>query len=63
LKMTETRDKIPSGVMAELDWRCIWSQSHFDKEEILAKMDVLHNLLLKRVDVFGHNSATPLWNS
>jgi hypothetical protein len=64
LEMLETRDEILSGVDAELNRRCIGSQSQFDKEEILAKMDALHIDLLKRVDILGQNSATAvLWNS
>ena len=34
LEMMETRDKILSGVEAEIDRRCIGSQCCFDKEEI-----------------------------
>ncbi len=60
--MNATRDIILTGVEAELDKRCIGSQNHFDKEEILARMDELHNELLKKVDVCGWSSATALQN-
>jgi hypothetical protein len=36
--------------------------SHFDKEEILARMNELHNELLKKVDICGQSSATALRN-
>ncbi len=62
LEMKATRDTILTGVEAELDKRCIGSQSHFDKEEILARMDELHNELLKKVDICGRSSATELQN-
>jgi hypothetical protein len=62
LEMNATRDIILTGVEAELDKRCIGSQNHFDKEEILARMDELHNELLKKVDVCGWSSATALQN-
>ena len=48
---------------AELDRRRIGSQSHYDKEEILERMEALHNELLKRVDHCGRSSATALRNS
>ncbi len=41
LEMKATRDTILTGVEEELDKRCIGSQSRFDKEEILARMDEL----------------------
>ncbi len=62
LEMKATRDTILNGVEAELDKRGIGSQSHFDKEEILARMDELHNELLKKVDICGRSSATALGN-
>jgi hypothetical protein len=60
--MKETRDTILNGVEAELDRRRIGSQSHFDKEEILARMDSLHHELLKKVNLCGQSSATALRN-
>jgi hypothetical protein len=60
--MKATRDTILTRVEAELDKRPIGSQSHFDKEEILARMDELHNELLKKVDTCGQSSATALRN-
>jgi hypothetical protein len=62
LEMKATRDTISTGIEAELDRRCIGSQSHFDKEEILARMDGLHNELLKKVDICGRSSSIALWN-
>ncbi len=62
LEMKATRDTILTGVEAELDKRRVGSQSHFDKEEILARMDELHNELLKKVDILGQSSATALRN-
>jgi hypothetical protein len=62
LEMNATRDTILTGVEAELDKRGIGSQSHFDKEEILVRMDELHNELLKKVDICGWSSATALRN-
>jgi hypothetical protein len=60
--MVATREAILNGVEAELDRQQIGSQSHFDKEEILARMDVLQNELLKKVDLFRQSSVTALWN-
>jgi hypothetical protein len=53
LEMIATWDAILTGVEAELDKRCIGSQSHFNKEEIFARMDELHNELLKKVIFVG----------
>ena len=62
LDMAAAREAILNGVEAELDRRRIGSQSHFDKEEILDRMNALHNELLKKVDICGRSSATALRN-
>jgi hypothetical protein len=63
LEMKATRDTILTGVeVLEHDKRCIGSKSHFNKEEILARMDELHSELLKKVDICGQSTATALWN-
>jgi hypothetical protein len=51
LEMEETKNAILSGVEAVLDKRHIGSQSYFVKEEIVSWMLLLHNKLLKKVDV------------
>ena len=48
---------ILTGVEAEINKRCIGSQSHFDKEEVLEQMITLHNELPKKVDICGKASA------
>jgi len=63
LDMAAAREAILNGVEAELDRRRIGSQSHFDKEEILARMNALHNELLKKVDICGRSSATAVRNA
>ena len=60
--MAAAREALLNGVEAELDRRRIGSQSHFDKEEILARMNALYNELLKKVDICGRSSATALRN-
>ena len=62
LDMAAAREAILNGVEAELDRRRIGLQSHFDKEEILDRMNALHNELLKKVDICGRSSATALRN-
>ncbi len=62
IEMKATRDTILTGVEAELNKRHIGSQSHFDKKEILLRMDELHNELMKKVDICGQSSATALRN-
>jgi hypothetical protein len=62
LEMKTTRDAILTGVEAELNRRRIGSQSHFNNKEIPARMDGLHNELLKKVDLCGQSSATALQN-
>lgn len=51
-----------SGVGQEADRRRIGigSQSHFDKEEILASMTTMHNELIKKVDLCMRNSQKEL---
>jgi hypothetical protein len=51
IEMEETNNTILSRVEAELDKRHIGSQRYFDKEEIISCMLLLHNELLKKVDV------------
>ena len=60
VEMESTKDAILSGLIAELDRRRIGSQSHFDKEEILASMTTTHNELLKKVDLCMRNSQKEL---
>ena len=60
VEMESTKDAILSGLIAELDRRRIGSQSHFDKEEILASMTTMHNELLKKVDLCMRNSQKEL---
>ena len=60
VEMVSTKDAILNGLIAELDRRRIGSQSHFDKEEILASMTTMHNELLKKVDLCMRNSQKEL---
>ncbi len=60
IEMESTKTAILSGVEVELDRRWIGSQSHFDKEEILARMLSLHTKLLKKVDLCVHTSSKAL---
>ncbi len=62
IEREETKNAILSGVKAELDKRLISSQSYFDKEETISWMLLLHNELLKNVDVCVCSSATALRN-
>jgi hypothetical protein len=62
IEMEETKNAILSGVEAELDKRHIDSQNHFDKEEIISQMLLLHNNLLKKVNVCVHSSVIALQN-
>ncbi len=62
IEMEETKNAISSGVEAESDKRHIGSQSYFDKEEIISWMLLLHNELLKKVDVCVCSSAIALQN-
>jgi hypothetical protein len=60
--MVVSRDVILKGVETELDRKHIGSQSHFDKEEIISIMLLLHNELLTKVDGCGQSSAIALQN-
>jgi hypothetical protein len=51
IEMEETKNATLSGVEAELDKRHIDSQSYFDEEEIISRMLLLNNKLLKKLDV------------
>jgi hypothetical protein len=61
--MEETKNAILSGVEAQLDKRHIGSQIYLDKEEIISWMLLLHNKLLKKVDVCVCSLATALQTS
>jgi hypothetical protein len=60
IEIESTMTAILSGVEAELDRRRIGSQSHFGKEEILARMLSLHTELLKKLDLCAHTSSKAL---
>ncbi len=62
IEMEETKNAIFSGVEAELNKRHIGSQSYFEKEEIISRMLLLHNNLLKKVDVCVRSLAIALQN-
>ena len=49
IDMERSKDIILKGAKKKLNKRCIGLQSHFDKEEILAWMLLLHRKLLKVV--------------
>ena len=51
---------ILDGVKAELDRRRIGSQSHFDSEEIMKRMDAMHSAIMEKMEECGQNSATNL---
>ena len=52
VEMESTKDAILSGLIAELDRRRIGSQSHFDKEEILASMTTMIRLAGGRFTIY-----------
>ena len=52
VEMESTKDAILSGLIAELDRRRISSQSHFDKEEILASMTTMIRLAGGRFTIY-----------
>jgi hypothetical protein len=60
IKMESRKNVVLSGVEAELDRRCIGSQSHLDMEKILSWIASMHTKLLKKVDMCLHSSTTAL---
>ena len=51
---------ILDGVKAELDRRRIGSQSHFDSEEIMKRMEAMHSAIMEKMEECGQNSASNL---
>ncbi len=49
VEMQTTKDAILGGVVTELDWRRIGSQSQYDKEEIILATTNMHREVLKKV--------------
>ena len=60
LELRRAREEIVSDVKEDLDNRRIGSQSYFDKEEIIGKMEQLHDEMLKRMDRVGHSGYAAL---
>ena len=63
VELVASKVAILTGVEAKLDKRCIGSQSHIDKEEIIERMLSLHNELLKKVDICCQASANAIQNA
>ena len=58
VELHRAKNQIIDGVKEDLNGRCLGSQSYFDKEEIIAKMNERHNELLHKVEVVGRRSST-----
>jgi hypothetical protein len=60
IEIVLSRDVILKGVEEELDKRRIGSQSHFNKEEVISRMLLLHKEIVKMVDGCGRSLAIAL---
>jgi hypothetical protein len=58
--LESSKDKIIAGVKSDLDGRWLWSQSYFDKEEIIAKMAEFHIKMMRKVEVVERKSSTAI---
>ena len=57
-ELAKAKGGIIQDIKDDLDSRCIGSQSHYDKEEIIRKMGALHDALLEKIARVGSGYAS-----